>query len=538
MRPVRRVIRELFGGVCQHRDKYHLQLLLSGTVEDERDGRRVYCVLNMFMNGKRFLCKDVVDELYCRFLERWSSCSALVKSIVREISQKEVMTRHVFVLLAYFYAVRCMERVSRNVSCLYLRSGMSSRLEHVFKRYSRSKVDALVDNASYQGLTDLHQFVFHFPFGIPIPNQASSPCVAFLRAREYEVGCDLPVYHRRLNLRRLGPDPGVSTLVSILRERCRETPCGNPFYVMAKVFVERYCRRRPRFLIPIGNRTLRYGGRAAVRTSDPGGGGGGSGNSAATATDGTNCPWPLSKLSTFATSVVLRNGLISSLIDLPVWCFCKTKCQRYAEDGVLEAILCDNCGHCLNMGKDKLEGNHTFALNCIFYYRDRQEKSVIYSTHNDTAHCSLCGNQYLSRERIYEVTRADYHHGLRFATVRWRAVIGSNAACGVLGPGTRLDVLVPCSSRTCFGTVVLRESSVEKLLRLVSHSGEFFCQSCQNVYRETCLDRDDLDLADACLGCQIHSRCSCLEIRRRNYNNNNNNAGAAGPINTIITELN
>ncbi|AKB93253.1 B49 [Murid betaherpesvirus 8] len=494
MRTVRRVIRELFYGVCQHRERYHAQLLLSGMVDDDRSGRRVYCVLNMFKNGKKFLCKDVVDELYCRFLERWSSCSMYVKSVVCEICQREFMTRHVFIVLSYFYVVRCMESVAKNLTCLYLRAGMTTKLEHAFKRYSRQKIDALVENVTFQGLNELHQFVFSIPFGIPIPNQTSSPCIAFLRAREYETGCDLPVYHKKRELSVWGEaDIRVSALINILHERSREVPCGNPFYVMAKVFVERYCRRMSRFLIPLGNRTLRCVNKAAISKTD-------------------GFRWNLSKLSTFATSVVLRNGLISSLIDLPVWCYCKTKCQRYAEGGVLEAIVCDNCGHCLNTGKEKLEGNHTFALNCLFYYRDRQEKSVIYSTHNDTAHCSLCGNQYLSREKIYEAAPAQFF-GVPVVTVRWRAVIGSNSACGVLGPGTRLDVLVPCSSRTCFGTVVLRDVSIEKLIRLVSHASDYVCQSCQNNCRETCLDREQP--TSLCLGCEIYSKFSCAESRRR-----------------------
>lgn len=525
MRPTRRVIRELFWGVCQHRDRYHLQLLLSGTVDEERDGQKIYCVLNMFVNGKRFLCKDLVDELYCRFLERWSVCSPYARSVARDICRRESMTRHTFVLLSYFYVVRCMERVARNLSCLYLHAGMTARLEHVFRRYSRQKVDALVDNVTFQGLNDLHQFVFSLPFGIPVPSQASSPCVTFLRAREYETGCDIPVYHRKQSFgeRRYAAcgDARVSALVSALRDRCREVPCGNPLYVMVKVFVERYCRRTRRFLVPLAQRTLRctYRSAGVSRPPDPAPAIVDSASHIANVA-GQGCPsWGLSKLAIFATSVVLRNGLISSLIDLPVLCYCKTKCSRYAEGGVYEAILCDNCGHCLNMGKDKLEGNHNFALNCIFYYRDRQEKSVIYSTHNDTAHCSLCGNQYLSRERIYELVSADLF-GVSTVTVRWRAVIGSNAACGVFGPGTRLDILLPCSSRTCYGTVVLRDQSVERLARLVSHSGEFLCPACQNVYRETCLDLASSSADSAatiCPGCSVYSRFCCAELRRRHH---------------------
>lgn len=496
MRAVRKAIRELFGGVCQHRDRYHIQLLLSGTVDEERDAQRVYCVLNMFVNGKRFLCKDVVDELYCRFLERWSTCSGNARAVVRDICQRDSMTRHMFIVLSYFYVIRCMESVVKNISCLYLRGGMAAELEEAFRRYSRQKIDALVENVTLQGINDLHQFVFSFPFSVPIPNQASSPCVAFLRAREYETGCDLSVYHRKrvvLSKNNEG-NRNVSALVDILRERCQEAPCGNPFFVMARVFVEKYCRLKRRFLIPLGNRTLRYTGRVVKSVGDCG--------------DNAR---QLSKLSIFAASVVLRNGLISSLIDLPVLCYCKTKCQMYADGSVFEAILCDNCGHCLNMGKDKLGGNHTFALNCIFYYRDRQEKSVIYSTHNDTAHCSLCGNQYLSREKIYEVVFGELL-GTCVVTVCWRAVIGSNAACGVFGPGTRFDVLVPCSTRTCFATVVLRNVSIDRLLRLVSHSAEFVCTNCQNVNRETCLD---LNLDSPCEGCSIYSRFSCAELRRR-----------------------
>uniref|UniRef100_A0AAU7E0D2 Protein UL49 n=1 Tax=Lemniscomys rat herpesvirus TaxID=3141920 RepID=A0AAU7E0D2_9VIRU len=485
-----RHLRDLFSPLCRHDGTYHLRLVFAG-VEGERPEEHS-CVLDLFVTGKKFLARDLTDRLYCEFLEHWGSVDN-GRDVINAAFNRLLMTRPFFILLGYLYMIWCLERLSGTVSCLYLQGSMWESARVRLFQYPHQRLEGLLENVTLQGLSDLHYFLFAFPFCLPLPNQMSSPCMSLLRAREYDVECDIPVFSRRGGFCRHTREEG---LLRCLRAHAKPAVCGNPLYVMAKVLVERFCRRTPRFLVPLKSRSLRNVVRLRLTEGER--------------NDISRKTRDLSRITLCAISTSLRHGLISSLIDLPVLCYCKVKCERYRREGSLLAVVCRNCGHCLNLGKDKLEGGNSFALNCMFYYRDRQEKSVIYSTHNDTVHCSLCGSQYLSIEQTYRIENYAVV-GFPISSVNWRAVIGSNTACGVFGPDSRFDALVPCSSRSCYGTVVLRSVGIERLLRLVSHGSEFCCGLCQNVYRETCSDQEGC--REPCVGCDLYERFGCPSFR-------------------------
>nr|WRQ19887.1 MAG: protein m49 [Herpesviridae sp.] len=483
---------DLFEPLCRHKGCYHLQLILSGSDDEYVFKSEHSCVLDLFVTGKRFLARELTDRLYCEFLEQWGS-GGNGRDVINATFNRILMTRPFFVVLGYLYMVQCMEQLAKTVSCLYMGKSMWDVARTRLFLYPHQRLENLLENVTFQGLSDLHYFLFSFPFCIPLPNQMSSPCISLLRAREYDLDSDIPVFARRGMYERKIREDG---LYKCLRKYAKRSPCGNPLYVMAKVLIERFCRQTPRYLVPLKNKSLRSVVR--LRTTD------GEKN------DISRKGRDVSKVTLFAISTSLRHGLISSLIDLPILCYCKVKCDKHRRDGSLLAVICKNCGHCLNLGKEKMDSNKNFALNCMFYYRDRQEKSVIYSTHNDTVHCSLCGSQYLSIEEIYQIKEYTVG-GFSLSSVRWRAVIGSNTACGVFGSDTRFDALVPCSSRSCYATVVLRSISIDRLLRLTSHGSEFCCPLCQNVYRETCADQEEC--RDPCVGCELYRRFKCSALR-------------------------
>ncbi|AAK57098.1 T49 [Tupaiid betaherpesvirus 1] len=572
---LRRLVRELIGPLCRHHGHHHLEVLLTGVPVDA-DGRRgaggddrggggggggdggedgggdgedgdgggdeeererreesgePFCVLDMFVTIRRVVSREQTDRFYERFARRWLERARRGDDRVRAHCERLAVTKTFLVFLAYVYLLHCIAEAARRVRLPGLREVCWTRVEERLARYPREKLENFLDGVTLQQLNELHRHVLGLEFRVPFVNHTSSPCLALLRSRDYE-DVETPRYQnagwiRRRERRR--EDAATRGLRAALRRRAGLAPCGNPLYVMCKVLVEHFCRTEARYLIPLRRRWVLDGGAGGGGGAGSGGGpgagagsggsGGGAHHGAHPATGGTRGGGPPAraegrpaKIVLFALSVALRHGLIGSVIELPVACHCKTKCERYRGAADLVAVVCRNCGHCLNLGKEKLLCAQTFPLNSLFYYRDRQEKSVIYSTHHDLAHCSLCGSQYLESRRIYEVQRFGVG-GFRANRVCWRAVTGSNSACAVYDGVKPFDAIVPCSSRTCFSTVILRQLSVAKLLRLVSHGSDFFCQLCQNVYRETCADQEG---GSPCVGCDVFRRfrCRCFRTDR------------------------
>lgn len=495
------VVKELMAPICRHDEHYHMQLILSGCVSGrprasrDRSTSEPMCVLTMFVTDKRFLSRELVDDMYTVFSSVWLDGNGGASP--GESSEKPVVTRSLFVFICYIYLVRVLCEMSESVAVLGLCPTSWDELESAMYRYPCEKLDSLLDNVNSQHLNEIHRYLFNTDLRIPIPTQVSSPCMSLLRAKEYDHDPDVPVsgcvIWRRRRVRER--EPCFARLAEALRRNVGDSLFGNPMYTMAKVLVERFCRSSGRFMLPIGKRTLC--GNVSSRRVDRS-------VCCASATHEKVSP-STPKIIMFALSVSLRNGIISSLIDLPVMCYCKTKCERYMVPGALLASMCRNCGHCLNLGKEKLACGAGFPLNSMFYYRDRQEKSVVYSTHGELAHCSLCGSQYLDTESIYEILEDDTS-GYRSVGVIWRAITGSNSACNVYCNNTHFDIIVPCSSRTCFSTVVLRKVTVNKLMRLVSHGNEFLCQLCQHACRETCADEEGSEL---CKGCRLSRLFGC-----------------------------
>nr|CDI95393.1 GP49 [Caviid herpesvirus 2 str. CIDMTR] len=527
---LRQIVCELLFPLCRHDGDHHFGLLLTGSTLVDRGVRCVnarhaqsssasadrehsrdafFCTLDLFVTDRRFLSKDLVDRFYSKFSKAWLELGSEKRECISVMFKRVLITKSFFMFINYMYLLHCICQITDIMSIPFVGTVRWSDVEKKLRSYPVDRLETLLECMSMQHFSDLHRHVFGVDFRIPFSNQMSTPCMSLLRLKDYECVPDIVLYNG-VNWSGRGSCgdsfAASKSLVEGLRRAAVSAPCGNPLYVMAKALVENYCRNRSRYLIPLGKSTFpdilrvkhtvihhsRHKHRGSVH---------GRGSVGVCRTGTGNAFSEPDKIIMFGLSVALRHGISHSLLNLPMSCFCKTKCERYRTPGSLYAVVCNNCGHCLNLGKERLYCGYTFPLNSMLYYRDKQEKSVIFSTHNDLAHCSLCGSQYLSKEPIYSVLRYDVC-GFRIANVLWRAVTGSNSSCAVYNNNVGVDIIVPCSSRTCFSTVVLRKITTDRLLRLITHGSDFSCQLCQNNYRETCLDGEGRS-DGICVGCEI-----------------------------------
>ncbi|AEV80910.1 protein UL49 [Saimiriine betaherpesvirus 4] len=481
----RDLLMELFVPLCVHDDRFHLQLAVGGTVRGEE---LMDCVLTMFITDKRFLPRELSDRFYQRFLVLWSSCSLQQREALNFTFKRIVMTKQYFLFLSYIYLLYCLHEISGVVSFLRFEQYDAFHIHQNLSLYPGDKLNTLLENVNFTSLNDLHRFLFRTDLRLPISTQISSPCLSLLRSKKYDTSLDIIVYQDNVWQRRQkSRTQSVEDLISALRRRAGQVPCGNPVYVVAKYAVENFCVRCPRYLVPLRGLSLNDDGTRMQRSeshAEP------------------------SKIVMHGLSIALRRGLIGSVLELPVWCFCVLKCERYLSVNSLVAVVCRYCGHCLNLGKEKLQCDQNFPLNSMFYYRDRQEKSVIYDTNAELIHCSLCGSQRLTKERVYEASLEDVY-GFRCLRVQWKAVVGLNAACAVYDREAVLDVIVPCSSRTCDSTTILRLCTAARLLKLVTHGSAFLCQRCQAAVepKDTCLDDETCE--NRCLACAVVARLPC-----------------------------
>ncbi|AEV80755.1 protein UL49 [Aotine betaherpesvirus 1] len=488
----RDLLMQLFVPLCVHDDNFHLRLAIAGVAREEELAQ---CVLSMFITDKRFLHREHSDRLYQRFLGLWSACPPSQREVLNVMFKRIVMTKQYFLFLAYVYLLYCLHKLSSVVSFMRFEQYDASHVHRGLLAYPGEKLNALLENVNLTLLNDVHRFLFRVDLRLPISTQISSPCLSLLRAKRYDSTNDLIVFHNNVWLRRRKRrSPQVEDFVGALRRRSGQVPCGNPVYVIAKYAVENFCVRCPRYLVPLRGLSLNDDAVRAARSEAAGA--------------------EPSKIVLHGLSIALRRGLIGSVIELPVLCFCGLKCERHLTPNSLVAVVCRHCGHCLNLGKEKLQCDQNFPLNSMFYYRDRQEKSVIYDTNAELIHCSLCGSQRLVKERVYEAAW-DEVYGFRCLRVQWKAVVGLNAACAVYDGRAGLDVIVPCSSRACDSTAVLRACMAARLLRLTTHGSAFLCQRCQTAAepRDTCLD--DENCAERCSACTVVARLPCQ--RQQHY---------------------
>lgn len=477
MSSIKSFLKRVMAPLCNHGCYRHLQLFITGEVPPQ-------CVLSMFVTNKKFLHKESVNRFYNGFFGLWLQCGSKERKCFKNAFRRMVMTKGFFLFMAYLYLLYVQHRLAR-IMLIYKATGIAwSRVLYEVKRYPEDKLSRLIDNPTFQDFNDLHNFIFEQNLTIPFPTHSNVPCMKLFALKDCETSKEILLRERPMQTGRFG-------YRRVLQNCTTRAPCGNYVFAMARSLVENFCYRATRFLIPIDKKILSplYTGEAITRT--------------------------FPKILSFALSISLRNSLLSSFIDLPVTCYCKTKCLRYVGPDSFVAVLCNKCGYCLNLGKEKLRSSQGFSLSSMFYYRDKQEKNIIYSMHSDGMYCSLCGNQNLHIDKIYDLSN-DTVFNLNIKMVTWKAIVGTNAACTIVDDKTKIDVIVPCSSRSCSATVRVPELNVNRLLRLISHPTEFQCQDCQHGFKETCLDlEDDQEICDGCLIVKnLHCRRNDERTRR------------------------
>ena len=430
----------------------------------------------MFVTNKKFLSKDLTDNFYRKFLKVWLKCDLDSRNQIKAIFNKMMMTKNFFLLLAYLYFLYRQCKVLKILALYKIQRLTWKQIVERFKQYPIHKLNQLLEIPSFVSFNDLYYYLFQQQLMLPISTHCNIPCMKLFCLRNFEQCNDITLRyaHRASNL----------TYQDIFHGCSLTVPCGNFIFAMAMAMIENYCYSFDRFLIPLENNNL----VPIVLNKQE--------------------KHQLPKILTFALTTVLKRSLTSSIISLPVLCFCKTKCLRYAKIDSYLTVICSKCGHCLNSGKERLKGKQTFSLSSMFYYRDRQEKNIIYSMHTDLLYCSLCGGQRLTLEKVYELYEYSVS-GIQVKSVSWKAIIGTNSACTILNDSVKFAAIVACSCRTCYSMIHLQNLTINKLLKLISHSTEFQCQDCQNIYRETCLDLEDC--GEICTGCKISQLAKCTQ---------------------------
>nr|UTK45400.1 protein UL49 [Equid gammaherpesvirus 5] len=136
--------------------------------------------------------------------------------------------------------------------------------------------------------------------------------------------------------------------------------------------------------------------------------------------------------------------------------------------GARLAVVCAECGYCLNLGKGKFK-KASFNPTHIFYCRDQKEKYFTICASTGRIYCSFCGSCYIKTYPLkFTVGNCQYI----------RAVGAGNCAIAVSDSSTELDLVLPCLGNGC-GQVLLRRVVVADLFHATeAGSSRLYCPKC------------------------------------------------------------
>lgn len=168
---------------------------------------------------------------------------------------------------------------------------------------------------------------------------------------------------------------------------------------------------------------------------------------------------------------ILATNVLNSSVSLPLIssAVVAAVAQKRA---TVRAILCRDCGHCLNFGRGKFK-TVNFRPTSIFYCRDRKEKQFTVCATTGRIYCNFCGSQSFRKLSLAgRDTRGDLF---------LRAILANNAA-SCLGDkeDQRVSVVVPCLvTASCTGSCVRETLSIGDLLYLTQSLENFCCSRCR-----------------------------------------------------------
>ncbi|UEH20616.1 cysteine-rich protein [Elephant endotheliotropic herpesvirus 6] len=466
--------------LCVHHSAEHMQTLVFGYAFSDN------CPLAWFKTEQKSFRRFDITPYWQKFLEKvedFSSCNL--------IFTKRSKTIQVFGWLLYMYFVLCMHDISKVLNFGILNAVVFRKVEIVYAMLmGHSK--KLPDLTLYM-FNKMNIALFGMKLTVPIIWCGISNKIKLVNIKYYNT-CFVG---RRTTAARSSQTVCSENLVNVMyrhriEQNLREAelsspsslfftsdegsykdlrtdwlsgetsalPGGNFLCAMIRAMIDEYCGNTDRYIVPIARDQPQPLNQQNLAHK--------------TSLITTGVESNRRDLYRYALARSLRTGLVTSVIELPLLCIHKVKCDVVKKD--IRVIVCQNCGYCLNIGKVKLKNEYMFNLNSVFYYRDQQEKGVNYSMHYDVPHCSLCGSMNLKVIALYEGYMSDIH-GIRVYVCTWRAVIGTNNGCTIFNNKT-LDIILPCSNRFCYNTTALKDLHGISLLNILSHKSTFLCNSC------------------------------------------------------------
>lgn len=229
-------------------------------------------------------------------------------------------------------------------------------------------------------------------------------------------------------------------LLRALRAECPTVPCGNPLDQMLFELLFKKAISDPCVLLPV-----QRDGRAPLLPD--------------------------------LVSRVLAYNILNCRIKLPLLHRqCTERAKAKLSMMIPEAVLCMECGHCLNFGRGKFK-RVTFSPNHVFYCRDHKEKQLVICGTTGRIFCSYCGSQSIVTCKLIDVD----HRGNHII----RAIISNNAAVMLRSSTQELDFILPCLGHLNCGEAIIKRVAVGRLLYLSSSPSNLLCLKCQSKHEYT-----------------------------------------------------
>nr|ALH44227.1 ORF66 [Human gammaherpesvirus 8]QLF97238.1 ORF66 [Human gammaherpesvirus 8]UQT63536.1 ORF66 [Human gammaherpesvirus 8]WPM02570.1 ORF66 [Human gammaherpesvirus 8]WPM03344.1 ORF66 [Human gammaherpesvirus 8] len=171
---------------------------------------------------------------------------------------------------------------------------------------------------------------------------------------------------------------------------------------------------------------------------------------------------------------LLAYNVLSPCVSIPVICSRVARAALAKRARCARAVVCMECGHCLNFGRGKF---HTvnFPPTNVFFSRDRKEKQFTICATTGRIYCSYCGSEHMRVYPLCDVTGRG-----TLARVVIRAVLANNAALAIRDLNQTVSFVVPCLGTPDCEAALLKHRDVRGLLQLTSQLLEFCCGKCSS----------------------------------------------------------
>nr|BEG23061.1 homolog of EHV2 ORF66 protein UL49 [Macronycteris gammaherpesvirus 1] len=154
--------------------------------------------------------------------------------------------------------------------------------------------------------------------------------------------------------------------------------------------------------------------------------------------------------------------ILTPLFSIPVLCS-----DPITNSKSCEAIVCMECGHCLNFGKGKFK-KLSFKPTHAFYCRDQKEKCFTVCASTGRIYCSFCGSSKIQSFPMKFIFQSQQYI---------RAVSAGNSNIAATKATDEIDVVLPCLGENCTKTI-LKRLSLFSLIYITSSKANLYCSEC------------------------------------------------------------